>query len=921
MNRPLWMLAVWALVVPSVLAAEKPKKVVRDVTRPEGCALLDNPKTAGRMDGLLHYLAKACGREAEFLGGVWQEAEEPAGAGSPKAPKAPDVAVSDPSQDTSGTAKTQSETSIARNETTGTLCGAWNDSFHGVTQSVGFSGYGRSTNNGATWTDYGAVNPTANFDYGDPSLVWRKSDGYFYYAALSNTGGLSLYRSTDDCQTFTFVSQIASGGDDKEIMAVDNNPASPRYGRLYVVWTDFGAGNRIYSTYSDNGTTWSAQLALSATGDDVQGAWPVVAPNGDVFVGWVKWMGAGFPDGNLEVQIARSTDGAASYTLVTPPMTNQTNPRDAAASAPPPAGCGRPALKGNIRYLPSPTIAVDSAGALHAVYTYDPDATNSGDAVNVYYRRSLDNGATWQTEVKINDNDESVTQTDQYQPSLSVGAGNVVAVGYYSKQNNADNLHLDYYSRVSFNGGVTWQPSTRLSDTSSSIVLDPNLATCYHGDYDTQIHRPGAAQYLWSDDRDPGTGANPNIYTESTPAGVDFLVSANPASQVVCAGTTAAYPLNVFQFQGFTELVTLSATGEPAGTTPSFTVNPVSPGGTSTMNVTTGGVVAFTTATLTVTGTSSPSSIVHSTTVDLTVFAVSPGAATLTAPANGATAQPVRPTFTWTAPAQGAASYLLQIDDNADFSSITYSATVSGTSHVPTTDLASNTKYYWRIQATNTCGAGSFTSAFNFTTIPLPGDCPTGAVAQVSFSEGFETGAAGWTSSGTGNSWAQSTVRFHGGAYSWHANDPAIVSDQRLVSPALPLASGQNPVSLIFWNHQTIERINATSCYDGGILEVSTDGGTNWTQIVGAALLTDPYNGPVATAYSNPLAGLNAWCGDPQDWTRSVVDVTAYAGQTVNFRFRLGSDAYVSREGWYLDDVSVQSCFSDLIFKDGFQTP
>ena len=66
----------------------------------------------------------------------------------------PDIPVSNPTGDTGGT-RTQSESSIERNPVTGTLCSAWNDSFHGVTQNSGFSGFGRSTDGGATWDDRG----------------------------------------------------------------------------------------------------------------------------------------------------------------------------------------------------------------------------------------------------------------------------------------------------------------------------------------------------------------------------------------------------------------------------------------------------------------------------------------------------------------------------------------------------------------------------------------------------------------------------------------------------------------------------------------------------------------------------------------------------------------------------------------------
>ncbi|MGB4975822.1 MAG: hypothetical protein WBR35_03705, partial [Anaerolineae bacterium] len=59
----------------------------------------------------------------------------------------------------------------------------------------------------------------------------------------------------------------------------------------------------------------------------------------------------------------------------------------------------------------------------------------------------------------------------------------------------------------------------------------------------------------------------------------------------------------------------------------------------------------------------------------------------------------------------------------------------------------------------------------------------------------------------------------------------------------------------------------------------------------------------------NPLAGLQAWCSNPaQPYLNSIVDVTSYAGQTASFRMRLGTDSSVSYEGWYVDDVTVQSC-------------
>ena len=235
------------------LSADEAKAAARAApyASAESCALLDDPKKAALMDGLIYFLAKACGRHAEFIGKVRSDDYQWV---PPYLEPNTDLNVSNPSGDT-GTTRTQSETSIERNPITGTLCSAYNDSYHGVTAGLGFSGYSRSTDGGNTWVDRGAL---SGDDSGDPSLVWRRVDGKFYYAALRN-GGLGLYRSDDDCQTFVFVSQIASGSDDKEIMAIDNDPASPFYGRIYIVWTDFGSGSRIYSIHSsDAGATWSS---------------------------------------------------------------------------------------------------------------------------------------------------------------------------------------------------------------------------------------------------------------------------------------------------------------------------------------------------------------------------------------------------------------------------------------------------------------------------------------------------------------------------------------------------------------------------------------------------------------------------------------------------------------------------------------
>jgi hypothetical protein len=190
-----------------------------------------------------------CGRQSEL--GIGAKPRPPI---TPKLLQpVTDILVNDPTGEEGTVSHTQSETSIRINPVTGTICSSYNDTFHSFYDSSGGSGFSRSNDGGTSFID-GGVHPAGSggFSYGDPSLVWRKADGLFYYAALCDSG-LCLWQSTDDCESFTQVGIIHSGfGDDKELMEVDNNPSSSYFGRFYVAWTDFAAGEMIF-TYIFNG--------------------------------------------------------------------------------------------------------------------------------------------------------------------------------------------------------------------------------------------------------------------------------------------------------------------------------------------------------------------------------------------------------------------------------------------------------------------------------------------------------------------------------------------------------------------------------------------------------------------------------------------------------------------------------------------
>ncbi len=399
----------------------------------------------------------------------------------------------------------------------------------------------------------------------------------------------------------------------------------------------------------------------------------------------------------------------------------------------------------------------------------------------------------------------------------------------------------------------------------------------------------------------------------------DFVLDVLNDEAAVCAPDTTQFAVGIDNILGFNDLVTLGLSGNPAGTTASFTpAGPFTPPSTTQLDIDVTGSTVAGSYTMILSGTSTTGT--KNVDLALDVFTTAPGAPTLISPVSSATNVDPLATFTWAAGAQSG-SYLIEIDDDPAFGSPLISEAVDGESFTPSQPLPTNRQLYWRVTVSNTCGA-TFSATGSFITEPAPGDCTLGVAPTTIYFDDMESGAPGWTHGGTGDTWELNGNNVWSGAFSWHAEDVADITDQRLVSPEITLPTGALPLTLQYDNHQTIEDATGAACWDAGILEISTDDGASWTQVGNSQLLTDPYDGTVNDFSSapNPLTGLQGWCGDPQDWTRSIVDLEPWQGETVRFRFRLGTDGSVGRTaGWKIDDVRVNSCFAENIWADGFE--
>ena len=196
----------------------------------------------------------------------------------------------------------------------------------------------------------------------------------------------------------------------------------------------------------------------------------------------------------------------------------------------------------------------------------------------------------------------------------------------------------------------------------------------------------------------------------------DFTLSITEASQSICAPASTTYTINVGSQLAFSNPVTLSASGLPAGVSATFSVNPVTPGGSSVMTVTATGAAAAGTSTITVNGTATASAG-HSATSQLVITTGAPAAPALSGPANGATGVSTSPTLSWAA-SPNTASYTLEIATDAGFTTIVQTIPGITTTSQVVNGLLPTTTYFWRVKAINTCGNATST-AFSFTTANL----------------------------------------------------------------------------------------------------------------------------------------------------------------------------------------------------------
>ena len=186
------------------------------------------------------------------------------------------------------------------------------------------------------------------------------------------------------------------------------------------------------------------------------------------------------------------------------------------------------------------------------------------------------------------------------------------------------------------------------------------------------------------------------------------------------------------------------------------------------------------------------------------------------------------------------------------------------------------------------------------------------AVIDAVWSEDFDGNVEGWSTEtpvGT-NTWSLTTDRSHSPDTSYFAPGVAQRSLAVLVSPSIEIPADATDLQLRFWQRRSLP-----SGRHGGIMELSVNGGP-WRDVAdaasGASFLSNGYNGTVSDigrpADRNPLDGEAAWTGSTSAFVETIValhDTAAFAGNTVRFRWSLGTSSRSSSEGWWIDSLAL----------------
>lgn len=301
--------------------------------------------------------------------------------------------------------------------------------------------------------------------WGDPCLLCDTA-GNFYFIHLSTPANGSwldrmvCQKSTDGGATWSDGSYAGLNppkNQDKPGAAVDFTH-SPYRNRIYLSWTQFDKyqsteptdSSRILFSYSaDAGNSWATPVRLDNHGGDcldgdntVEGAVPCVGPEGEVYDAWAG------PEG---ISFKKSMDGGKTW-------------QPHATKVAQVIGGWDYDVKGIDRCNGMPITCCDISNSPHrgTIYISWSDQRNGSDNTDIWLVKSADEGETWGTPVRVND-DNSGRQQFMTWFTVDPVTGYLYSLFYDRREHSGDTT--DVYLAVSTDGGNNFH-NFRINDKS-----------------------------------------------------------------------------------------------------------------------------------------------------------------------------------------------------------------------------------------------------------------------------------------------------------------------------------------------------------------------------------------------------------------------------------------------------------------------
>ena len=391
---------------------------------------------------------------------------------------------------------------------------------------------------------------------------------------------------------------------------------------------------------------------------------------------------------------------------------NDPEPGGMGTSAPSPTATSGPVYRSILptaspdRYMPSISDVV--AGNLTPTFEVTPSvARELNFALVVRDNASGFANGIGQTDSELMKvNVENVTPFTMSAPNTGVtwNVGTEQMVTWNVGQTNNATINCQTINiRLSTDGGYTYPillACNTPNDGSEPIVIPNNVSG-------TARIMVEAADNIFYDISDTN-------FTIANPAPTYVLQRADLCIEnQVCQNGSIDIDLDFSTVAGFSSSTTFSASSLPGSVGASFSSNPLSVNGITTMTLNNFAGVASGTYTISVTGSSTP--VTQSISVDVRVLGSSINAIGLTSPTDAQSGVVISPTLTWNNDVS-ATSYDIDIATDAAFTSIVQSATVASNSYMVNPALNQLTPYYWRVRGTSSCVTGPYSSTYSFTT-------------------------------------------------------------------------------------------------------------------------------------------------------------------------------------------------------------